>query len=171
MIPERILSYLSGRGITYERLTHPPVLTAQELAAVLHVTGHRVAKSVLLEAESERYMAVLPACERIDERRVADVLQARSIRLLTEGEFAQLFPDCELGAEPPFGKLYDLPVILDESLADRSESITFRAGSHTEAIRMRYIDYERIERPIVAGITMSIAPYLSEEARERHLQV
>ena len=152
MIPLRIREYLDSRGAPYRTLPHPAALTAQELAAAVHRTGRRVAKTVLVEAEAQRYLAVLPACDTLDEELLADVLQARSVRLLREREFADLFPDSELGAEPPLGRLYDLQVVLDDSLADRNEDIVFRAGSHSEAVQMRYVDYERIERPIVAAI-------------------
>ena len=168
MIPKRITDYLESRKLAYRRLPHEPAPTAPELAASVHVTGRHVAKSVVIEAESQRYIAVLPACDRLDEQLLAEVLKARSVRLLDEPEFAKLFPDCEPGAEPPFGRLFDMPVVLDESLADRNESIVFRAGSHTEALEMLYIDFERIERPIVAHITRETpehpAPRLPPEA-------
>jgi len=152
MIPERIREYLDSRGAPYRTLPHPIARTAQELAESVHRSGKRVAKSVMVEAESERYLCLLPACDTLDEDLLADVLQARSVRLLHEREFADLFPDSEVGAEPPFGHLYDIQVVLDDSLADRNEDIVFRAGSHSEAVQMRYVDYERIERPIVAAI-------------------
>jgi Ala-tRNA(Pro) deacylase len=152
MIPAKIIQYLDGKGINYRRIPHARAVSAQELATTLHISGERVVKTVLIEAESERCLAVLPACEHLDEALIADVLGARSIRVLEEAEFKDLFPDCEVGAEPPFGRLYDIKVVLDDSLADRNEDLVFRAGSHEEAVEMRYIDYERIERPIVAHI-------------------
>lgn len=152
MIPRNVRAYIDGKGINYKSIPHARVVSAQELAASVHLSGRRVVKTVVFEAETERYIAVLPACEMLDEAKVADVLGARSARILEEKEFEELFPECEVGAEPPFGRLFDMKVVLDDSLADRNEALVFRAGSHDEAIEMRYIDYERIERPIVASI-------------------
>lgn len=148
MIPPRIIQYLQQHNIPYTRRYHARAVSAQELAAELHASGFRVAKSVLLEADEKRWIAVLPAAELVDEGRLAQALGARKLRLLTEAEFAHYFPDCELGAEPPFGRLYDLPVVVDARLA-QEELIVLRAGSHQESIEMRYSDFAALEQPAV----------------------
>lgn len=166
MIPERIVQYLKEVGIPFTRRWHAKAVTAQELAASLHVTGYRVAKSVLLDVDGERWIAVLPAPERVDTERLAEALDARHIRLLDEAEFDGLFPDCELGAEPPFGRLYGMPVVVDTSLAGE-DRIVFRAGSHEETIELSYADFARLEQPKVANFGMPAGrrPAAWEEAR------
>jgi len=114
------------------------------------VPGRRVAKSVMVKANGQAWIAVVPATEVLDEDRLAAVLDAPAVRLLHESEFEGLFPDCEPGAEPPFGGLYGLPVVIDSALAE-AETIVFRAGSHEEAIEMRYQDFYRLEKEPKVG--------------------
>ena len=162
MIPRQIVEYLDSHAVPYQRRLHRRVITAQELAATVHVPGRRVAKSVMVKANGQVWIAVLPATEVLDEDRLASVLDAPTVRLLHESEFEGLFPDCEAGAEPPFGGLYGLPVVIDSALAE-AESIVFRAGSHEEAIEMRYGDFYRLEKePRVGAIgrTRTSAPSL-----------
>jgi Ala-tRNA(Pro) deacylase len=148
MIPDQIVAYLEERKVPYERRTHPRALTAQELAASMHVTGYRVAKSVIVQAGGKTWIAVLPAAEIVDEERLAAVLGG-PVRFVSEREFTALFPGCEPGAEPPFGGLYGLPVVVDSTLA-RADRIVFRAGSHEEALELRYQDFATLEnRPPV----------------------
>jgi len=144
MIPGRIIEYLHGHAVPYQRHPHRRVITAQELAATIHMPGRSVAKSVLVKADDRVWIAVLPATELVDEDRLASVLDVPTVRLLHESEFEGLFADCEPGAEPPFGGLYGLPVVIDSALAE-TESILFRAGSHEEAIEIRYEDFYRLE--------------------------
>ncbi len=152
MIPQGIIDYLERNSIPCERRSHRRAITAQELAATVHVPGRRIAKSVLVKADDKIWIAVLPATEVVDEERLAAVLGARATRLLHESEFERLFPDCESGAEPPFGGLYGLPVVVDSALAD-SERVVFRAGSHEEVIEMTYDDFYRLEKaPTVSAI-------------------
>ena len=150
MIPERIIEYLRSHAVPYKRRLHRRVITAQELAAAIHVPGRRVAKSVMVKANGQVWIAVLPATEVIDEDRLAAVLGARAVRRMQESEFEGFFPDCEPGAEPPFGGLYGLPVVIDSALAE-AESIVFRAGSHEEAIEMSYQDFYRLENEPKVG--------------------
>jgi Ala-tRNA(Pro) deacylase len=166
MIPERIVQYLREVRIPFTRRWHAKAVTAQELAASLHVTGFRVAKSVLLDVDGQRWIAVLPAPERVDTERLAEALDARHVRLLDEPEFDGLFPECELGAEPPFGRLYGLPVVVDTSLAGE-DWIIFRAGSHEETIAMAYEDFARLEQPKIAnfGVPAGRRAQAWEEAR------
>ncbi|MFZ5470530.1 MAG: aminoacyl-tRNA deacylase [Myxococcota bacterium] len=167
MISNRIVDYLKRNKVPFTRRWHPRAITAQEVAASIHVTGYRVAKSIIVEADGQKRITVLPAAERIDERRLAEALGAKQVRLCTEAEFAELFPDCELGAEPPFGALYGLPVIVDGTLAS-DEAVVFRAGSHEETIEMRYDDFERLERPKVASFIAEKVPLAAEYELEAH---
>jgi Ala-tRNA(Pro) deacylase len=170
MIPGRIAAYLGREGVEYRYLPHPWVARAEDLAASLHVPPERVAKCVLIEAEARRYMAVLPANQRLDEAWAADLLHARSVHLLAESELAPLFPDCEVGAEPPFGRLFDMSVVLDASLADRNIDLVFNAGTHTDAIAMRFIDFERIERPMISALSSVVPAPLKGTEFERAMR-
>lgn len=153
MIPSHIIDYLRQNNVPFRRLPHRHAVSAQELAASLHVTGHRVAKAVLVEADGQKYIAVLPAAENVDLARLTAVLGAGKSRFLSEDEFASIFQDCEVGAEPPFGRLYGLPVIVDSSLGS-NEKIVFRAGSHGEALEINYSDFLALERPRIASFRM-----------------
>jgi len=152
MIPQRIVDYLRNHSIPFERRTHRRAITAPELVDTLHVPGRRIAKTVLVKAGERVWIAVLPATDLVDEKRLAAVVGAPDARVLREPEFVGLFPDCEPGSEPPFGRLYGLSVVIDAALADE-DRIVFRAGSHHDAIEMRYEDFYRLEgRPKVSLI-------------------
>ncbi len=151
MVPEKISGHLKGSHIRFAVRPHPRAVTAQELAAAVHVSGHRVAKSVLIEADGEPMMAVLPAADVIDVERLATALGVFAVRLMSEAEFTSLFNDSDTGAEPPFGSLYGVPVVVDKRLAKPGTMIV-RAGSHQEAIEMRYQDFARLERPPGGGL-------------------
>ncbi len=142
--------FLREQKIPFEKSSHPATYTAQGLAAEEHVPGMDVAKPVIVKAGDRFFMCVLPACCRLDLDRVADVLNVEKAELASESEMASLFGDCELGAEPPFGKLYGLATFMDESLRG-GEKIVFQAGSHTESLRMRRADYEKLAQPTVAS--------------------
>ena len=150
MISRQIVDFLEKHDVPYERHSHRRACTAQELAAAMHVPGRRVAKSVIVKAGDRIWMAVLPASEVVDGELLAGVLGAPSVRLLDEEEFERFFPGCEAGAEPPFGSLFGLPVVVDSTLAE-SERIVFRAGSHEEAIEIRYEEFRRLERDPKTG--------------------
>jgi Ala-tRNA(Pro) deacylase len=121
-------------------------IPAQKVAQAVHVSGYQVAKTVLFEAEGERWMAVLPAMSMVDTDRLGEILDKRHVRLLDEEEFVELFPECEVGAEPPFGSLFGIPVLMDDSLREE-ECMLVRGGSHDEALELRTDDFERLERP------------------------
>jgi Ala-tRNA(Pro) deacylase len=148
MIPEKIVKYLREHRIPFNRHWHPRAVDAQRLAAALHISGNRVAKTVLCKADDAIWLAVLPASEIVDEDQLARVLGCENIRLMDESEFASMFPDCEVGAEPPFGKLYGLPVCVEESLV-LEDRIIFRAGSHEETLELAYEDFAVLETPTV----------------------
>jgi Ala-tRNA(Pro) deacylase len=149
MIPDSIQHYLRRNRVRFERYWHPHAVSAQELAEALHVSGWRVAKSVIVLADRQPWIVVVPAAGSVDLQKVREVLGARSVRLATEAEFINYFPDCEAGAEPPFGELYKLPVAVDETLS-LTERLLFRAGSHEEALEMRFQDFATLEWPLVA---------------------
>jgi Ala-tRNA(Pro) deacylase len=135
---------------------HTYAVSAQALAESLGVGGYQVAKTVLIDADGTTWMAVLAAPEIIDLRLLSVALGAHSARLLHESEVIPLFPDCQTGAEPPFGSLYGVPVVLDGDLAEEPR-IFFRAGSHEEAISMKYRDYERLEQPLLAQFSSAVS--------------
>ncbi len=159
MVPQKILDYLDQNDCPYDVHRHARAVSAQRLAHALHVTGYKLAKTVVCEAGGQVYLAVLPALELVDPERLAEILGARRARLLEEHEFADLFPDCETGAEPPFGKLFGLQVVMDESLRDE-DHLFVRAGSHEEVVEMRSDDFERLEQPVVGAFAI-----LPERAR------
>ncbi len=125
--------------------------TAQEVAASEHVKGREFAKVVMVVADGEMRMVAVPASEMVSFERLRAAIRAKDVRLASEEEFASRFPDCEAGAMPPFGHLYGLAVLVDDTLA-RNERIVFSAGTHTTTMSMAYRDFERIERPRVADL-------------------
>ena len=142
---------LQERGIGYEKHTHIVTYTAQGLANAQHVSGYMVAKPVVVKGPSGFAMCVLAAPKRVDLKRVAAVLKEPEVRLATEAEMAEIFTDCELGAEPPIGSLFGLKTVMDEHLR-QDESLVMQAGTHTEAIKLRRADWERLCQPLVAAI-------------------
>lgn len=147
-IPLSIEHFLDAQHVSYSVMHHRPAFTAQEEAAVTHVPGRRWAKTVACIADDTPILAVVPAPSRIDVDRLRAVSGAREIRLASEREFGPMYPDCETGAMPPFGPLYGQPVFVDRSLTG-DEEIVFNAGSHREAVRMRYDDFDRVVHPTV----------------------
>jgi len=136
---------LSSRRIAFERLHHRPTYTADRMAQMLHVRGREVAKPVLLRSGNIYVLAVLPATHQVDLERVRQAL-GQDVQMATEDEMERVFPDCERGSMPPFGSLYHLQTLVDESLA-ADEQIVFENQSHEEAIRMSFQDYEALEHP------------------------
>lgn len=150
-VPLRILEHLLRAHVAFACRPHPQAFSAQHLAEALHVSGSQVAKSVLVEVDGQRWIAVLAAPQRVDPTALAAALGAQRVRLLAEHEFTPLFPDCEPGAEPPFGSLYGLPVLLEAALTRGEPLLLFRAGSHEEAVALHCEDFVRLERPTVAS--------------------
>ncbi|HUS59196.1 MAG TPA: YbaK/EbsC family protein [Planctomycetota bacterium] len=144
-----IKNYLRDNGVEFEVHTHPARFTAQEVAAAEHVPGRMLAKVVIIQADRRFVMAVLPATQLVDIDKLASVLGADDVRLAEEYEMRNLFPDCETGAEPPFGNLYDIELLVDRQLA-MQDHIVFQSGTHRETVRMKYADYDRLARPKVA---------------------
>jgi Ala-tRNA(Pro) deacylase len=143
-----VIKFLKKSGVKYEVTKHKPAFSAQEMAAVEHEPGKYVAKPVIVKADGKYVMCVLSACYKIDMRALKKQLGAKKVSLAEEKEMGKLFDDCDIGAEPPFGNLYDLPTIIDKAL-EKDDHITFQAGSHEKAIRMSMDDYRKLVNPQV----------------------
>ncbi len=148
-ILKRLKEYLDREKVPYEVLTHRETYKATELAQALHVSGKDLAKVVMLKVGERFVMTVLPADWKVDLTRLRDIFQTHHVRLATEEEFRGLFPDCELGAMPPFGNLYGLEVYADRALLE-DEEIVFQAGTYQEAVKLRYQDFANLVHPSVA---------------------
>jgi len=146
---DRLEAYLREKQVPFEVRHHPVAYTAQEVAASEHVPGKMLAKTVMVLADGEMVMLALPAPYQVDMEKAGTALRAGEVRLAREEEFEGAFPDCEVGAMPPFGNLYDLPVYVEETLAE-DETIVFRAGTHTDTMSVKYADFERLVEPSVA---------------------
>jgi len=144
----RVIEFLDKEAVHYELSEHPPTFTAQEMAAVEHEPGRFVAKPVIVKAGDEHLMCVLPACCKIDLGRLKDQLGADSVELADEAEIGRMFDDCELGAEPPFGNLYNMQTVMDRAL-EEDDHIKFQAGSHAKSLSMKMDDYRRLVEPKV----------------------
>jgi Ala-tRNA(Pro) deacylase len=149
-VNERLLRLLVSSRIEYELLPHREAFTAQDVAQTSHVAGRRLAKVVVARAMGGRYlMAVLPASYHLELGKLERLSRLEGLALASEHEIQPLFPDCEVGAMPPFGHLYNLPLYVDACLME-GENIVFQAGNHHEAIRMSLADYDRLARPFAA---------------------
>ena len=153
---DRLEQYLRDNGVPYQVQHHARVFTAQEVAAVEHIPGDQLAKVVMAVADDKPVMLALPAPYRVDTSKAAEVVGARQLRLADEREFDSRFPDCEVGAMPPFGNLYDVDVYVDESLA-REQTIVMRAGTHTDTLSLRYDDFARLAQPRVGDFARHAA--------------
>ncbi|MCP4594374.1 MAG: YbaK/EbsC family protein [bacterium] len=147
----KLATLLEERGVPFEITTHPAAYTAQGLAAEEHVSGYAVAKPVVVKTRAGFVMCVLPACARLDLETLRHALKDDRLRLATEAEMAGVFPDCELGAEPPLGDIFGMETIMDDSLQGE-ESLLFQAGTHTEAVKLRRTDYVKAAHPQVESI-------------------
>lgn len=148
----RVRKYLISHGVGYEVEQHPPAFTAQETAAAEHVSGRSFAKPVIVNADGRLIMTVLPANRLLDLEKLKEILGSEDVRLASEEEFAPIFDDCERGAEPPFGNLYGLPMIVDVDLT--ADEVTFNAGSHTETMKISTIEYLGLVHPEKADLAL-----------------
>lgn len=148
---ERLLKYLNENNVHYQVLSHTATFTAHQVALASHVPDHSVAKTLLVKADGQYWMVLLGADQRMSERLLKHVLEVKHVHLAPEEILEDFFPDCEASAMPPFGKLYGLPVIADKSLSEHEE-IVFNACTHTDSIRMRYEDFEKLADPMVAEL-------------------
>jgi Ala-tRNA(Pro) deacylase len=142
-------SFLRENNVPFQVQHHAKVYTAQEVAAAEHIPGKALVKVVMAKADGRNVMLALPASHRVQESRLASVLGVSAARIASEDEFAAAFPDCEVGAMPPFGNLYDVPVVVDRSLAE-DDTIVVQAGTHTDTLSLKYVDFERLVKPTLA---------------------
>jgi Ala-tRNA(Pro) deacylase len=153
-IPTKLIEFLDQNKVRYEILHHPEAFTAQELAAIEHVKGKQHAKVVMVKADGDKLMTVLPADHRVDLEKL-EALTGKRTALATEAEFKALFPDCAVGTMPPFGNLYGVETVVEESLTANA-SIVFEAGTHSDAMKMSFADYERVAKPRVAAFAVKL---------------
>lgn len=151
---ERLEGYLRDHGVDFEVHEHKPAYTAQRVAASEHVPGRMFAKVVMAEEDDELVMLVLPASSTVDTRKASAAVGRGTLRLAAEREFAPRFPDCEAGAMPVFGNLYDVPVYVDREIGE-SERIVFQAGTHTVTMTVPYADFERLAHPTIADLAIA----------------
>ncbi len=156
---ERLRVFLDQNHAEYTHTVHPLAYTAREVASAEHLPAREVAKVVVLFADQGHHMAVVPAARLVDFQEVRLALGFTHARLATEEEIGRLFPDCELGAMPPFGNLYNVPVYLDSALAGEPV-IAFNAGTHRDVVHMRTEDFRRLVNPSIVA--------LAREAVARH---
>lgn len=147
-----IMEYLEHHHCAYKVTQHKPVYTAEQLASIEHVPGRQVAKPVVVWADGRFYLCVLPADRRMDLYAVQKHLKTDNVRLANESEMAWLFEDTEIGAEPPIGSLYDLPTLLDTTLA-KDKEIVFQAGTHESAVWMSMDDYKTLAHPVIGSFS------------------
>ncbi|MGH8020213.1 MAG: aminoacyl-tRNA deacylase [Opitutaceae bacterium] len=143
--------YLDREKISYSIVSHAPAFSAQKIAALAHVPGRQMAKTVMVKLDGQLAMAVMPADLAVDLEHLGEVTGASRVDLASEWEFKDRFPDCEAGAMPPFGNLYGMPVFVADALAE-DEFIVFNACNHHEMIRMRYADFARLVQPRLLDI-------------------
>jgi Ala-tRNA(Pro) deacylase len=143
---QKLKAFLDQSGVRYITITHSRAFTAPEVAASAHVKGRELAKTVMVRLDGRMAMAVVSANEHVDVEALRRASGARKVDIASERDFRDMFPECDVGAMPPFGNLWGLDVFADERLA-ADEDIAFNAGLHTELIRMRWADYERLVKP------------------------
>ena len=148
----KLKEYLDQNGVRWVSIVHSPAYTAQEIAASAHIKGRELAKTVMVKVDGKPVMVVLPASQRVDFQTLRDVTGGEAVVLAGESEFRELFPDCEAGAMPPFGNLYGMKVYAADILKE-DEEIAFNAGTHSELMRLKYRDFDRLVKPTVAKIS------------------
>lgn len=153
----KLRDFLDANNIKYLVMSHSLAYTAQGIAALAHVSGKKLAKTVIVKIDGVLAMAVVPASEHVDLYRLKDLTGAQTVEVASERDFTNAFADCETGAMPPFGNLYDMAVYADASLAE-NEEITFNAGTHRELVRMSWADMARLVNPTIAPITHHAVP-------------
>jgi Ala-tRNA(Pro) deacylase len=155
-ISKRLIDCLKESKANYEILRHGEAVTAQRIAQAEHIKGRHHAKVVIVKSADRFLMMVVSADHQIDLEKSEKAL-GQPVSLAREDEFKSLFADCAIGAMPPFGNLYDVPTFVDKDLAEQ-EYIVFEAGSHTDAIKMSYRDYEKIVKPRVEDLAIKLHP-------------
>lgn len=146
MPANKLKTFLDENNVKYVNIKHSDAFTAQEVASSAHVSGNEFAKTVMIKIGKDMAMAVLPASYQVDFEKLKELFGNIKVELAGESEFKDHFPDCEVGAMPPFGNLYDMEVFVAEVLHD-NEEIAFNAGSHSEVFKMKYKDFEQLVQP------------------------
>ena len=152
---QKLKEFLDSHSIKYVTISHSRAFTAQETATSAHIPGKELAKTVMIKMNGKMAMAVLPASSKVDFDLLKKATRVATIEIANEKEFKDLFPDCEIGAMPPFGNLYGMDVFVAESLTEDKE-IAFNAGSHRELVKMLYKDFEKLVRPKIAKFSIEI---------------
>lgn len=150
----RIKEYLDSHKVKYMVISHSMAFTAQEIAASVHISGHEMAKTVIIKVDGRLAMAVLPASYKVNFRVLSDIVGTKNVELANEQEFQFRFPECEVGAMPPFGNLWNMDVYVSERLSLNND-IIFNAGLHTELIKMAYNDFANLVKPTVSNYAIS----------------
>jgi Ala-tRNA(Pro) deacylase len=145
---QRLKEFLDDHQVKYVVISHSRAFTTQEIAAATHIPGREIAKTVIVEIDGKLAMAVLPGSQKVDLEQLRDAVGAESVGMAREADFKDRFPECDLGAMPPFGNLYGMPVYVADSLTE-DEEIAFNAGSHDQLVKMAYRDFERLVQPEV----------------------
>jgi Ala-tRNA(Pro) deacylase len=152
MPTQKLKDYLDQHEIQYVTISHSPAYTAQRIAELTRIPGKELAKTVIVKIDDKFAMAVLPASRRVNLWHLQEAVGADEVTLSSETEFKELFPDCEVGAMPPFGNLYNMGVYVAEQLTE-DEEIAFNAGSHSELVKMSYSDFANLVTPQVVALT------------------
>ena len=153
MILKKLVEYLDDNNVRYVNVTHSTAFTAQDVAQSAHIPGKEMAKSVIVWMDGAMAMVVLPASSMIDFTKLKEFSQTKNVELASESEFKDRFPDCEVGAMPPFGNLFNMRVIADTALSEDRE-ISFNAGSHHELIRLPYANFEQLVKPALGSLAV-----------------
>lgn len=148
---KKLIDYLDEHDKKYVVVKHSPAFTAQEVAASAHIPGKEMVKTVMVKADGDMKMIVLPSTHDVDFDVIKDALNVGEVELATEPEFENMFPDCELGAMPPFGNFYDMETLVAEALTE-DEEIAFNAGTHKELVKMNYNDFAELVNPKILPV-------------------
>lgn len=151
----KLINYLDEHNKKYVVVKHSTAFTAQEVAASAHIPGKDMAKTVIVKVDGDMKMVVLPSTHNVDFDSIKEAVGANEVELATEQEFEKLFPDCELGAMPPFGHFYDMDTLVAESLTE-DEEIAFNAGTHKELVKMNYSDFEELAQPNILPVGVRV---------------
>lgn len=150
MAVTHLKDYLQTQKVKFNAIMHSPAFTSQEIAAAAHISGKDLAKTVIIKTDGHLAMVVLPANHQINFLKLKEALGTKAVDLASESEFKDKFPGCEVGAMPPFGNLYDMPVFVASELS-KHDRIMFNAGSHSELVELSYGDFDRLVHPKVVG--------------------
>lgn len=161
---QRLKDFLDKNNIKYVVISHSRAFTAAAIGAITHIPGKEIAKTVMIRIDGKLAMVVVPGSRSVDLNALKAAVPAQTATIVPEPEFSDSFPDCEVGAMPPVGVLYNLPVYVDEMLT-HDEEIAFNAGSHRELVRMSYKDFDRLVKPTVLKIIRKTASETLADAR------